>query len=85
MEMYGRTLCVTFDELVGSGIMSKPNFDKYVRERKFLVLQKGGNGRKVLVAYASLPDSIRAAYDAQYPNAKKYVQKQITPMVAIKK
>ena len=47
MEMYGRTLCVTFDELVGSGIMSKPNFDKYVRERKFLVLQKGGNGRKV--------------------------------------
>lgn len=82
MEMYGRTLCVTFDELVGSGIMSKPNFDKYVRERKFLVLQKGGNGRKVLVAYASLPDSIRAAYDAQYPNAKKYVQKQITPMDA---
>lgn len=82
MEMYGKTLCVTFDELVKSGIMSKSNFDKHVRERKFKVLQKGGNGRKVLVTYASLPDAIRSVYDTQYPDAKKYVQNQITPMDA---
>lgn len=48
MEMFGKTLCITFDELVRSGIMSKSNFDKHVRERKFQVLQKGGNGRKQL-------------------------------------
>lgn len=80
MEMYGKTLCVTFDELVGSGIMSKPNFDKYVRDRKFLVLQKGGNGRKVYVAYESMPDNIRTNYDTKYPDAKKQLQKQIVPM-----
>lgn len=53
MEMYGKTLCVTFDELVKSGIISKSNYDKHVREGKFRVMQKGGNGRKALVAYDS--------------------------------
>lgn len=80
MEMFGKTLCVTFEELVGSGIMSKSNYDKHVREGKFRVLQKGGNGRKVQVVYESLTDAIRAAYDAKYPDAKKYVQKQLPPM-----
>lgn len=80
MEMFGKTLCVTFDELVSSGIMSTSNYKKYVREGKFHVLQKGGNGRKVQIAYESLTDTIRAAYDAKYPDAKKYVQKQLPPM-----
>lgn len=80
MEMYGKTLCVTFDELVRSGIMSKSNFDKHVREHKFLVRQKGGNGRKVLVAYDSLTDAIRTAVDVQYPDAKKKIKQQVTPM-----
>lgn len=80
MEIYGKTLCVTFDELVKSGIMSEANYKKHVREGKFHVLQKGGNGRKVLVAYGSLTDAIRSVYDTRYPDAKKYVQKQIIPM-----
>lgn len=80
MEIYGKTLCVTFDELVKSGIMSEANYKKHVREGKFHVLQKGGNGRKVLVAYGSLTDAVRSVYDTRYPDAKKYVQKQIVPM-----
>ena len=40
MEMFGKTLCVTYDELVGSGIMSKSNYKKHVREKKFVLLQK---------------------------------------------
>lgn len=80
MEMFGKTPCVTFDELVGSGIMSKPSFDKYVREKKFTVLQKGGNGRKVRVVYESMPEPIRAKYNERYPNARKQLQKQIIPM-----
>lgn len=60
--------------------MSKCNFDKHVREGKFRVLRKGGNGRKALVAYDSLPDAIRVAYDAQYPDSKNYLQKQLSPM-----
>lgn len=33
MEMFGKTLCVTYDELVGSGIMSKSNYkNMFVRK-----------------------------------------------------
>lgn len=80
MEMFGKTLCVTYDELVGSGIMSKSNYKKHVREKKFVLLQKGGNGRKVRIVYESMPETIRANYDAKYPDAKKQLKKQIVPM-----
>ena len=80
MELFGKTICVTFNELVDSGILSEANYKKHVRQGKFRVLQKGGNGRKALVAYDSLTDAIRAAYDAQYPDSKNYLQKQLSPM-----
>ena len=51
MEMYGNTLCVSFTELVRGGIISKPTYDKYVREGKLTLLQRGGNGREALIAY----------------------------------
>ena len=36
MEMFGKTLCVTYDELVGSGIMSKSNYkNMFVRKSLF--------------------------------------------------
>ena len=75
MEMFGKTLCITFDELVRSGIMSKSNFDKHVRERKFQVLQKGGNGRKVLVAYETLSDALRSVVEKKLPDIKKQLKK----------
>jgi len=81
MEMFGKTLCITFDELVRSGIMSKSNFDKHVRERKFQVLQKGGNGRKVLVAYETLSDALRSVVEKKLPDIKKQLKKgQTNPM-----
>lgn len=40
MEMYGNTLCVSFTELVGSGLISQPTYKKYIREGK-LTLSKG--------------------------------------------
>ena len=81
MEMFGKTLCITFDELVRSGIMSKSNFDKHVRERKFQVLQKGGNGRKVLVAYETLSDALRSVVEEKLPDIKKQLKKgQTNPM-----
>lgn len=79
MEIFGKTLCVTFEDLVGSGIMSKPNFDKHVRELKFRVLQKGGNGRKVLVAYESLSDALRAVVEEKHPEALEQLKKQQLP------
>ena len=32
MEMYGNTICVSFTELVGGGIISQPTYKKYIRE-----------------------------------------------------
>ena len=46
MEMYGNTLCVSFTELVGSGLISQPTYKKYIREGKLTLLQRGGNGRE---------------------------------------
>ena len=46
MEMYGNTICVSFTELVGGGIISKPTYDKYTREGRLTVVQRGGNGRE---------------------------------------
>lgn len=80
MEMYGKTLCVTFDDLVGSGIMSKANYDRYAREEKFNFMQRGGNGRKVLIIYDKLPDKIRTEIDMKNPNAKELIKKQLPPM-----
>ena len=42
MEMYGKIRCVTFPELVSQGrILSKPNYDKKVREGKIRVVRPG--------------------------------------------
>lgn len=81
MEMYGKTLCISFKELVGSGIMSKSNFDKHVNKGKFLVLQKGGRGREALVAYDSLPEPIRATVEEKLPDARKKLKKRETGMI----
>lgn len=44
MEMFGKTLCVTYDELVGSGIMSKSNYKKHVREKSLFSCKKAATG-----------------------------------------
>lgn len=86
MEMYGNTLCVSFTELVRGGIISKSTYDKYVREGKLTLLQRGGNGREALIAYRSMPERLRAAYDDTFKNAyeemkqreqEKYINTQI--------
>ena len=71
MEMYGKIRCVTFPELVSQGrILSKPNYDKKVREGKIRVVRPGkGAGSYALIDYTSLPALIREAYDRLYPNA----------------
>ena len=76
MEMFGKTLCVTFEELVGGGIMSLANYKKHVREKKFHFSQHGGNGRKALIIYERLPDKLRKQVDERYPKAKELLKKQ---------
>lgn len=76
MEMYGNTLCVSFAELVGGGLISQPTYKKYIREGRLIVMQRGGNGREALVAYKSMPDGLRAAYDERYKEARKEMERR---------
>ena len=79
MEMFGKIRCITFKELVSGPkpIISKPNYDKKVRNGEINVIQRGGNGRVALIEYNSLPSSIKTAYDSIYPNAVEQIKKQL--------
>lgn len=77
MEMYGNIRCVTFAELVTDGrILSEPNYKKKVKEQKLRILQRGGNGRKVLIDYNSLPQQIREVYNQRYPDAEQQLKQR---------
>lgn len=76
MELYGITKCITYHELVGK-IISKSNYKKHVRKKKIKVLTRGGNGRKVLVDYESLPPDLREKYDALFPDADNDLTEQL--------
>lgn len=84
MEMFGKTLCVTRDELVLGGIVSPATYDKYVNNGKFVVVQRGCRNRKALIIYEKMPDTVRQNYDSKNPKAKELLQeqlkKQISPM-----
>lgn len=77
MEIYGKIRCVTHAELVGSGIISGSNLKKKVKAKLIMQVQLGGNGRKALYDYLSLPDLIRQAYDKLYPNALEEMKEQL--------
>ncbi|MGL4518421.1 MAG: hypothetical protein ACRCUJ_01615 [Phocaeicola sp.] len=73
MELYGNTLCVSYTELVGEGIISKPYYDKLKREGTLSVVRGGGNGRTVLISYHDMPERIKKVYDTKNPNALKEI------------
>ena len=83
MEMFGNIRCVTFAELVTQGgILSKPNYDKKVREGKIRVLRPGkGKGSCALIDYVSLYRPIKEAYDAKYPDAEQKLKEQIKEQI----
>lgn len=78
MEWNNNTLCISYAELAEAGILSKPMFDKYVRAGRITVIQKGGNGRRALVDYRTLPKRVREAYDEYYPQASEAMKKKET-------
>lgn len=76
MEMIGNTLCVTYKELVENGIVSKPTYDKYARNERITFLQRGGNGRKALIVYQSLPEKWRTECDAKLKEEFEVMKRQ---------
>jgi hypothetical protein len=77
MEMYGKIRCVTHAELVGGGIISESNLKKKVSAKLIMQVQLGGNGRKALYDYLSLPVPLRRDYDRLYPNALEEMKEQL--------
>lgn len=55
--------CVSYSELVGSGILTKPNYDIMVHRGKIRKVATGGNGREAQIDYNSLPFEIRKTVD----------------------
>ncbi|EKU90312.1 hypothetical protein [Bacteroides oleiciplenus] len=81
MEMFGKTLCVTRNELVLGGIVSPATYDKYVNNGKFVVARRGCRSREALIIYEKLPEPIRNNYDTKNPKAKDKIKKhQVVPM-----
>lgn len=79
--MYGKIRAVAYHELVDK-VMSEPKYKKSVRERKLIIIRRGGNGRTALVSYDAMADDIRRDYDSAYPHAEKQIQEQLQKQLA---
>lgn len=77
MEMYGKNICVSYRELVESGIISKSAYDKYVNQGKLTVARRGARNREALIYYDTMYPPIRVAYDTKNPEAKEHLRKQL--------
>lgn len=55
--------CVSYSELVGSGILTKANYDWMCHTKKLRKVATGGNGREAQIEYKSLPYEIRKTVD----------------------
>ncbi len=56
LEYYGNdTLCIHGGWLIDAGIVSQTNYKLLIFRNKMHRLQRGGNGRKALIEYASIP------------------------------
>lgn len=68
-------LCLTYDEIVPS-IMGKPTYDQNKSRGNIIVYGIGGNGRKVLVEYESMPPKYKEKVKEIYGNPYDYMAKQ---------
>ena len=62
-KVYNNVTCVSYSELVGSGIVSSNVYNNNIRRGKFKRVISGGNGREALIEYKSLPFEIQKTVD----------------------
>ncbi|WP_028910023.1 hypothetical protein [Prevotella sp. AGR2160] len=69
MEYYGNKLCISYQELVGGGIVSVSNYRNWVTRRTVDVVRRGGgaSGCCALIAVDSLPSQYKEKVEATYP------------------
>src|SRR5690606_13620914 len=68
-------LCLTYDELVPE-VMSKSTYDQNKSRKNITVHGVGGNGRKVLIEFDSLPQKYKHAVRKLYGDPYEYCAKQ---------
>ena len=77
MEMYANKVCISFPELISSGILSVPSYKKKVREGKLQVIRPGkGKGNNALIDYYAMPESIRSISDQLFKEKIEAMKKQ---------
>lgn len=69
MEYYGNKLCISYHELVDSGIMTNSNYCYKAWKGQIDVVRRGGgaNGCCALIAIDSLPSKYKEAVEEMYP------------------
>ena len=69
MEYYGNKLCISYHELVESGIMTNSNYCYKAWKGQIDVVRRGGgaNGCCALIAVDSLPSKYKEAVEKKYP------------------
>lgn len=69
MEYYGNRLCISYSELVDSGIMTSANYNSLTYRKKVKVVRHGGGASDccALIAIDSLPSKYKEAVEKKYP------------------
>ena len=69
MEYYGNRLCISYSELVDSGIMTTANYNSLTYRKKVKVVRRGGGASDccALIAIDSLPSKYKEAVEKKYP------------------
>lgn len=69
MEYYGNRLCISYSELVDSGIMTSANYNSLTYRKKVKVVRRGGGASDccALITIDSLPSKYKEAVEKKYP------------------
>ena len=59
LDYFDNKLCIQADWLIDEGILSFSNYKLLIYRKKLNRLQRGGNGRKALIEYSSIPERFR--------------------------
>lgn len=75
MEYYGNKLCISYSELVDSGIMTEPNYKYKAWKGQIDVVRRGGgaSGCCALIAVDSLPTKYKEAVEDKYGNGAEVI------------
>ncbi|MDE7413259.1 MAG: hypothetical protein K2N05_05655, partial [Muribaculaceae bacterium] len=72
MEYCNGTYCISYPELIDGGIVTKSNYDNWIKRDKVIVVRPGkGLGNYALIAVDSLPDRYKEKVEEVYPGGSQ--------------